>query len=117
MVTHSPCSGSDARVLRRSPAVFALAVLLGAFAVSQQLSAQQPAALEPEAVALLLKRHGLGDPVGVRRRGGVWTAEVAAADGRRYTAVIDAQTGELAGLRPVPPVALQRREAAAEVRP
>lgn len=117
MVTRPPCSAPDARALRRSPVVFALALLLGAFAVSQQLGAQQPAPLEPEAVALLLKRHGLGDPVGVRRRGGVWTAEVAAADGRRYTAVIDAQTGELAGLRPVPPAGLQRREAAADVRP
>lgn len=117
MITRSPCSAPDDRVLRRSPAVFGLVLLLGAFALVQESGAEQPAPLEPQAVAQLLKRHGLGDPVGVRRRGGVWTADVAAADGRRYLAVIDAQTGDLAGLRPVPPAAAPRREAAAEPRP
>jgi hypothetical protein len=90
-------------VLRRPPAIFAVALLLGVFAVVGQPGAQHGAPREPQAVAEALQRHGLRDPVQLRRRGGVWIADVAAADGSRYRAVVDAGTGELTGLRPLPP--------------
>ncbi len=96
-------------VLRRSPAVFAVAALLAAFALAEQSGAQQRPPMEPLAVAEVLQRHGLRNAARVERRGGVWIAEVSALDGRKYRAVVDADTGELAGLRPLPPAVLPPR--------
>jgi hypothetical protein len=103
MSQEQPSREPDSSVLRRPPAIFAVALLLAAFAVVGQPGAQHGAPREPQAVADALQRHGLRDPVGLQRRGGVWIAEVAAVDGSRYRAVVDARTGELTGLRPMPP--------------
>jgi hypothetical protein len=104
MIEHPQSPTSASPVLRCRPAVFAVALLLAAFAVVGRPGAQNDTPREPQAVADALQRHGLRDPVRLQRRGGVWVAEVAAIDGSRYRAVVDAETGELTGLRALPPV-------------
>jgi hypothetical protein len=113
MIQEQPSREPDFSVLRRPPAVFAVALLLAAFAVVGQPGAQHGAPREPQAVADALQRHGLRDPVRLQRRGGVWIAEVATVDGSRYRAVVDAQTGELTGLRPLPPAPAAARHGVA----
>lgn len=103
MIDHRSPPEPSISVLRRRPAFYAVALLLAAFAVVGQPGAQHGAPREPQAVAEALQRHGLRDPVRLQRRGGVWVAEVAAVDGSRYRAVVDAETGELTGLRALPP--------------
>lgn len=100
---HTP-QEPEPSVLRRPPAIFAVGVLLAAFVLVGQPGAQHGAPREPQAVVEALQRHGLRDPVGLQRRGGVWIADVAAVDGSRFRAVVDARTGDLTGLRPLPPV-------------
>jgi hypothetical protein len=113
MIQLQPSPEPASSVLRRPPAIFAVALLLGAFAVAGQPGAQHGAPHEPQAVANALQRHGLRDPVRLQRRGGVWIAEVAAVDGSRYRAVVDARTGELTGLRPLPPASVDARHGVA----
>jgi hypothetical protein len=61
----------------------------------------QPRALEPAAVEGVLGRQGYRDIRILQRRGNLWLADADAPRGRRMRAVVDATTGEIAGLKPL----------------
>jgi hypothetical protein len=56
----------------------------------------------PQRAEAILARQGYVGVADLRRRGGVWLADVTERNGRRWRAVLDVATGEVAGLRPLP---------------
>ncbi|MFO1147111.1 MAG: PepSY domain-containing protein [Alsobacter sp.] len=56
----------------------------------------------PQKAEAILARQGYVGVADLRRRGGVWLADVTERNGRRWRAVLDVATGEVAGLRPLP---------------
>jgi hypothetical protein len=56
----------------------------------------------PQRAEAVFVRQGYVGVADLRRRGGVWLADVTERNGRRWRAVLDVTTGEVAGLRPIP---------------
>jgi hypothetical protein len=57
----------------------------------------------PQKAEAVLARQGYVGIADLRRRGGVWLADVTERNGRRWRAVLDVATGEVSGLRPILP--------------
>lgn len=87
-----------ARVLALIPAL-ALGAL-GAAARADEAAAPGPG-LQPQRLEAILATQGLVRVSDLRRRGGVLIGEASERNGRRVRIVVDAETGEVNGLRPL----------------
>lgn len=64
--------------------------------------------LQPQRIEAILASQGLVRVSDLRRRGGVLIGEASERNGRRVRIVVDAETGEVSGLRPLSGPALTR---------